>query len=166
MSLLTPDTGLLFWMFLSFGIVVLILAKYGFPAILQMIEKRRAYIEESLLEAEKARSELENVKQESKKIIDAAHQEQQKIMKEAAQLKESLLNDAREKASQDAEKILQEAREQIQSEKQAALQDIRRQVADMSVAISEKLLRSKLSNKEEQLEIINRLINEMNFSKS
>ena len=55
MSLLTPETGLLFWMLLSFGIVVFILVKFGFPAILQMIEKRKSYIEESLLEAEKAR---------------------------------------------------------------------------------------------------------------
>ncbi|MBP8944826.1 MAG: F0F1 ATP synthase subunit B [Paludibacteraceae bacterium] len=166
MSLLTPDGGLVFWMLLSFGIVVLILTKFGFPVILQMIEKRKSYIEESLLEAEKARNELENVKLESKKIIDEAHQAYEKIMKEAAQLKESLLNDAREKASQEAEKILQEARENIQKEKEAALEDIRRQVADMSIVISEKLLRTKLRNKEEQMQIIDRLIDEMKINKS
>ncbi|HOK37041.1 MAG TPA: F0F1 ATP synthase subunit B [Paludibacteraceae bacterium] len=166
MSLLTPDGGLVFWMLLSFGIVVLILTKFGFPVILQMIEKRKSYIEESLLEAEKARNELENVKLESKKIIDEAHQAHEKIMKEAAQLKESLLNDAREKASQEAEKILQEARENIQKEKEAALEDIRRQVADMSIVISEKLLRTKLRNKEEQMQIIDRLIDEMKINKS
>ncbi|HOO18628.1 MAG TPA: F0F1 ATP synthase subunit B [Paludibacteraceae bacterium] len=166
MSLLTPDGGLVFWMLLSFGIVVLILAKFGFPVILQMIEKRKSYIEESLLEAEKARNELENVKLEGKKIINEAHQAHEKIMKEAAQLKESLLNDAREKASQEAEKILQEARENIQKEKEAALEDIRRQVADMSIVISEKLLRTKLRNKEEQMQIIDRLIDEMKINKS
>ena len=166
MSLLTPETGLLFWMLLSFGIVVFILVKFGFPAILQMIEKRKSYIEESLLEAEKARQELANVKQESKKILDEAYQAQEKIMREAAQLKESLLEDAKEKASLEAQKILNEAKNQIQNEKEAALQDIRRQVADMSVAISEKLLRTNLSNKEEQMHIINRLIDEMNVHKS
>lgn len=31
MSLLTPDSGLLFWMIVSFGIVFVILSKYGFP---------------------------------------------------------------------------------------------------------------------------------------
>lgn len=166
MSLLTPDTGLLFWMLLSFGIVVFVLAKFGFPAILQMIEKRKSYIEESLLDADKAREELANVKTESKKILEEAYHAQEQIMKEAAQLKESLLNDAKDKATLEAQKILEEARNQIQSEKEAALQDIRRQVADISVAISEKLLRSQLNNKEAQMQIIDRLIDEMSFNKS
>ena len=39
MSLLLPDSGLLFWMFLSFGIVFVILAKYGFPVIIKMVEE-------------------------------------------------------------------------------------------------------------------------------
>lgn len=76
------------------------------------------------------------------------------------------MNDAREKASQEAEKILQEARENIQKEKESALEDIRRQVADMSIVISEKLLRTKLRNKEEQMQIIDRLIDEMKINKS
>ena len=41
MSLLLPDSGLLFWMFLSFGIVFVILAKYGFPVIIKMVEGRK-----------------------------------------------------------------------------------------------------------------------------
>ena len=44
MSLLLPDSGLLFWMFLSFGIVFVILAKYGFPVIIKMVEGRKTYI--------------------------------------------------------------------------------------------------------------------------
>ena len=35
MSLLTPDSGLLFWMIVSFGIVFVILSKYGFPVIIK-----------------------------------------------------------------------------------------------------------------------------------
>ncbi|MBP6635695.1 MAG: ATP synthase F0 subunit B, partial [Paludibacter sp.] len=54
MSLLTPDSGLLFWMLISFGIVVFVLAKFGFPIILKMVEERTNFIEESLLKAEKA----------------------------------------------------------------------------------------------------------------
>jgi F-type H+-transporting ATPase subunit b len=40
MSLLTPDSGLLFWMIVSFGIVFVILSKYGFPVIVKAIEQR------------------------------------------------------------------------------------------------------------------------------
>ena len=48
MNLITPDTGLLFWMVLIFGIVFFILAKWGFPAITGMVDKRNEHISESL----------------------------------------------------------------------------------------------------------------------
>ena len=44
MSLLVPDSGLLFWMLLSFGIVFFVLAKYGFPVIVKMVNERKEYI--------------------------------------------------------------------------------------------------------------------------
>ena len=47
MSLLTPDAGLLFWMILSFGIVFVILSKYGFPVIIKAVEQRKEYIDHS-----------------------------------------------------------------------------------------------------------------------
>ena len=45
MGLLTPDPGLLFWMIIVFGVVFFILAKYGFPVIIKMVEDRKAYID-------------------------------------------------------------------------------------------------------------------------
>ena len=40
MGLLLPESGLLFWMLLSFGVVFAVLAKYGFPvaSIVSMAE--------------------------------------------------------------------------------------------------------------------------------
>ena len=49
MSLLVPDSGLLFWMLLSFGIVFFVLAKYGFPVIVKMVNERKEYIDRSLV---------------------------------------------------------------------------------------------------------------------
>lgn len=53
MSLLVPDSGLLFWMLLSFGIVFFVLAKYGFPVIVKMVNERKEYIDRSLVVAKK-----------------------------------------------------------------------------------------------------------------
>ena len=39
-SILTPDPGLLFWMLLAFLVVFWVLAKYGFPAIINMVDER------------------------------------------------------------------------------------------------------------------------------
>ena len=50
-AILTPDLGLLFWMLLAFLVVFGILAKYGFPAITNMVDERNRYIDESLRKA-------------------------------------------------------------------------------------------------------------------
>ena len=63
MSLLLPDSGLLFWMFLSFGIVFVILAKYGFPVIIKMVEGRKTYIDQSLEVAREANAQLSKLKE-------------------------------------------------------------------------------------------------------
>ena len=161
MSLLTPDTGLLFWMVITFGIVVFVLAKYGFPVILKMVDKRNAFIEESLAMAEKARVELESVKADSERIIDEARKEHIKMIGETNALKEHLVKDAKEKASQEAAKIIEDARLQIQGERDAALRDIRNQVAELSVDIAEKLLQEKLNLKGEQEKMISKLLDEI-----
>ena len=54
MSLLVPDSCLLFWMLLSFGIVFFVLAKYGFPVIVKMVNERKEYIDRSLVVAKEA----------------------------------------------------------------------------------------------------------------
>ena len=166
MSLLTPDSGLLFWMLISFGIVVFVLAKFGFPIILKMVDERKEFIEDALLKAEKARTELDSVKAEAELILDKARKEHQLIMNEASQLREVLIQEAKTKAIGEADKIIENARLQIQNEKDDAIRDIRKQVAALSVDIAEKVLRSKLDKKDEQLGMIQRLIDEMNISKS
>lgn len=166
MELLTPDSGLLFWMLISFGIVVYILTKYGFPIIIKMVEERKAYIEESLVMAEKARFELERVRAEGEAIIDSARKEHLKIMNEAAELRQTLMEEAKTNASEVTVKMIEDARAQILNEKEEAIREIRRQVANLSVDIAEKVLRTKLDEKDEQLRMIDRLLDEINISKS
>lgn len=166
MALLTPDSGLLFWMLISFGIVVFVLAKYGFPIILKMVEDRKAYIEESLLMAEKARIELQQVKTEGDQIIAIARKEHQAILAEAALLKEKLIKDAREAALIEAGKVVTESRRLIHFEKEEALRDIRTQVAEISINIAEKVMRNQLNDSTEQQKMIQRLLDEISISKS
>ncbi|MDD3078432.1 MAG: F0F1 ATP synthase subunit B [Paludibacter sp.] len=166
MSLLTPDSGLLFWMLLTFGIVVFILAKYGFPVIVKMVEERKQYINDSLIMAEKARTELDKVKAEGEAIMDEARKEHLKLMQETAKTQEALINEAKEKAAIEADKLIADAKIRIQEEKNEALREVRRQVAELSVDIAEKVIKNKLSEEKEQVEMINRLLDEINISKS
>ena len=166
MALLTPESGLLFWMFLSFGIVVIVLSRFGFPIILKMVESRKSFIDESLLVAKQAHEELAKVKLEGQEIINNARREQVAILNEATATRDVLINDAKTKASIEALKLIESARRQISIEKNDAIRDIRQQVTDLSIEIAEKLLREKMSQNGEQMNLINRMLGEINITKS
>jgi len=166
MALLLPESGLLFWMLISFGIVVFILAKFGFPIIIKMVEDRKTYIDESLLIAKSTYEQMAVVKAQGVTIVDNARLEQVKIMNEAAQTRDIFIKEAKEKAGLEAAKLIDEARKQILIEKEDAIRDIRRQVAELSVDIAEKVIRQQLDKKDEQMVMIDRLLDEINISKS
>ena len=84
MSLITPDGGLLFWMFVIFAIVFFILAKYGFPVITSMVEKREAHINDSLKLAKEAEAKMQDMVKEHARMIQQTREEQAKILKDAS----------------------------------------------------------------------------------
>jgi F-type H+-transporting ATPase subunit b len=159
MSLLTPDLGLLFWMLLSFLIVFGALAKFGFPMITGMVEKRRAHIEESLRAADEARAKLEGVEEEAQKMLSEATKRSSEILSAAVADSQRIVDTAREKAEADATARMEAARNQIEIEKQKALGEMRATVAMLSVDVAEKVLRAKIDTAEEGA-LIERLIDE------
>lgn len=161
MGLLTPDPGLLFWMIVVFGIVFFLLAKFGFPVIISMVENRKAYIDNSLKAAREANAQLANVRAESEKILAQAHEEQARILESATETRDRIIKDAQEKARIEGDRLMEEMKKQIETEKESAIRDIRRQVALLSVGIAEKVMRKKLADEKEQTELISRLMDEM-----
>jgi F-type H+-transporting ATPase subunit b len=161
MSLLTPEPGLVFWMSLSFGIVAFILMKYGFPIILQMVNKRKDFIDNSLLAAQQAHEELAKVKENSEAILA-----QTKMLESAAQTRDRIVEEAKELARTEADKIVAAAQKRIETEKENAMRAIRSEIALLSVSVAEKILREKLGTEEEQSKMINRLMDEVIISKS
>ena len=164
--LLKPESGLLFWMLLSFGIAFFILAKYGFPVITKMVEKRGQYIEESLKEAHQANEQLISVNEQKEKILAEARTEQVRILKEAEDTRNRIINEAKQAAIEAGHKEMEEMKKQIQIEKQHAINEIRQQVAEISVDIAQKILRENLESSKSQMSMIERLVDEAMVSKS
>ncbi|MCQ2216883.1 MAG: F0F1 ATP synthase subunit B [Paludibacteraceae bacterium] len=166
MSLLTPDFGLLFWMLLCFLLVATILGKWGWPAIVGMIEDRGNYIEESLKKADEANAALANLKAENEKLLAEAKNERLELLKEASKLKEKMIADAKTQATAEANKIIENAKESIQLEKDNVVKEIRSQVAELSVNIAERIIRGELKTQDSQIDMINKLLDEVNVAKS
>lgn len=165
MELLTPDFGTFFWMLVSFIIVFVILAKFGFPALVNMVNERKQYIDDSLKSAREANEKLSHIKEESESILVEARKEQARILKEAMDTRTQIVNEARDKAKAEGGRLLEEARKQIQKEKDDAIRDIRKQVAELSVEVAQKVLRKQLSSVVEQNGMIERMLDEVSDSK-
>lgn len=160
MSLIAPDSGLLIWMTLIFAIVFFILAKFGFPIITGMVDKRSDRIDASIAKAKEAEQKLAHLADEQAAMIEQTRQEQGRILREAAETREKILSQAREDARQEAVKILQNAKTQIEAERETAILEIRRQVAMISVEVAEKVVRKELGEDSEQTALLDRFVEE------
>jgi F-type H+-transporting ATPase subunit b len=161
MELITPGIGLLFWMLVMFGIVLLILKKFAWKPILKALSDRETSIRDALLSADTAKKEMEKLKADNEVIMAEARAEKEKIVQEARQIREKLISEAKNEANEEAKKILKSARKDIDNEKVSAIAEVKNKVAELSIEIAEKILREKLADTREQKSIIERLVKEI-----
>ncbi len=162
MGLLQPELGLLFWTSLAFGVVLFLLCKFGFPVILRSVEERRKFIDSSIDAAHEAEVRLERVTLDSEAIVEKAEAERQMILRSASEERDRIVTEARAKAEEEARRIVADAREQATEEREHILRDGRQQVAALAVALSEKLLRDELRDRQSQTKLADRLLDEIN----
>ena len=161
MNLMLPDSGLLFWMTIIFVIVFLVLAKFGFPVITDMVEKRTRRIEDALAAARKAEEALAHMSEEQERIVAQTKAQQAKMLQEAAAERDKMIAAAQVQAAAEAQKLIEDARSRINEEKEAALKEARKELAIISLAISEKVVRNKLSDDKAQRDLVDRLVDEL-----
>ena len=164
MELITPGIGLLFWMLLSFGIVLWILKKFAWKPILIALKDREKSIDNSMRQAEKVKEEMAQLQADNEKLLAEARKERDTIITDARKTKELIVNQAKDEASEESKKLIQTARETIESEKETAIDEIKNQVADLSVQIAEKILKEKLADKREQKNLIQKFIDEIRLN--
>src|SRR3712207_7471275 len=105
-GILTPEPGLLFWMLIAFIVVFVLLARFGFPVITSMVEKRKEFIETSLRNAHEAAEKLAGLQQESERMIMEAREQQASIVKDAAATRDAIIADAHASAKTEAARIM------------------------------------------------------------
>lgn len=154
MGLVSPNPGTIFWMLLIFSIVFYILKRFAWKPILNALKERENSIRDALNSADLARKQIEDLKADQDILRANALKEKELIMKEARDIKDKIIAEAREKASREGVKMIAQIREQIETEKLSALNDIRQQVADLSVQIAEKILQEKLESTPRQEQLI------------
>jgi F-type H+-transporting ATPase subunit b len=160
MELVTPAIGLIFWTTVVFTLLVLLLKKFAWKPILSAVDERNKSIKDSLAQAEKARSEMSELTANNEKIIAQAKVDRDIILKEARDMKNEIISEAKDKANKEAEKLVSTAKEQILNEKMKALTELKNQVADLSIEMAEKILSSELSDVAKQKELVSKALKE------
>lgn len=164
MDLLLPHLGLIVWTVIAFLVVLFILKKYAWTAILKGLNDREANIANSIATADKVRAEMATLKSENEALLVAAREERATMLKEAKEIKDRMINDAKDDAKVQATKIITDAQASIQNQKMAALTDIKNEVGKMVIEISEKILKKQLENKGEQENYIKLLADDIKLN--
>ena len=165
MDLLIPSTGLLFWMCITFFIVYALLRKFGFPAIVGMVNERKQFIDDSLRKAQEANEKLANIQKEGESILREARDKQSQMLKEATATRDAIIEKAQTQAKGEAARLIADAKAQIEAEKSSAIREIRAEMAQLSVQVAEKVVRKNLADDASQMELIDKLLDEVSVGK-
>jgi F-type H+-transporting ATPase subunit b len=155
---------MIFWSTLFFLILLFVLGRFAWPAILAAVVARNESIRRALDAADKAKEEMAQLKADNERILAEAKAERDALLKEAKEVKDKMIAEAKEKASEEAKKLVQGAKEAIRTEKAAAMNEMKEQMATLSVDIAEKILRLKLEESKAQKELVDKLISEADLN--
>ena len=164
MELVTPGIGLIFWQLVTFLFVLFLLSKFAWKPIMKSLKERDASIAHALSQAERAKIEMQTLKSENEKLLAEARLERDRILKEATESGNALVEMAKNKANEEGARMITQAREAIETEKKAALAEVKNLASRLSLEIAEKILRKELQNESAQQELVKTYIAEVNLN--
>ena len=164
MDLLIPSFGLIIWTLLSFLIVFFILKKYAWKPILNSLNERETIIADSIATATRVKGEMAALKSENEALLVKAREERAGMIRDAKELGEKMVAEAKEKAKLEYDRIIENAQVAIEMKKMAVLIDVKNHMGNMVMEVSEKILRRELGNKAEQEKYIAQLANEIKLN--
>ncbi|ARV15908.1 F0F1 ATP synthase subunit B [Polaribacter sp. SA4-12] len=144
--------------------LIALMVKFAWKPILNSLEERESGIENALAEAENARKEMQNLQADNASLIKEARAERDAMMKDARNVSDNIIAEAKEDAKEVTTKLIENAQASIQQEKQAALAEIKKSVAELSIGIAESVIKKELSNKADQLELVEGILKDVTLN--
>ena len=138
--------GVIIWTVVIFVILLAVLYRLGYPALLKMVEERERRIQKQLEDAEKANAEAQRLLEEHKKQIAAARNEAQEILAKAKTVSQKERETLLAKAREEYDALLSRARKDIDAEKEKAIQALRREAVELSIAAASRVIEANLDN--------------------
>ncbi|WP_324672631.1 F0F1 ATP synthase subunit B [Hymenobacter sp. GOD-10R] len=164
MQIVTPEFGLIFWQLVIFLIVLFLLAKFAWKPILSSLKEREESIETALRMADQAKLEMQLLKASNEKLLAETRQERDRMLQEATQMANQLIDQAKTKATEEGGRMIVQAREAIQNEKNAALAEVKNTAAQLSIDIAERILRRELTDTASQQQLVDSYLKDVKLN--
>lgn len=129
---------------LNFIILLFILSKFLWKPLMNIIEERHKYIENSIAAAEDVKKEAQSMKTQYHLMLQNADKEAQKKILDATSYAEKVKGDIISEAKDEASKIAKMAEQDVVLEKQKAISEVRTHVASLAILTAGQVLKDSL----------------------
>jgi F-type H+-transporting ATPase subunit b len=143
------DWKLLIEQAIAFLILVAILGKFVYPALIKSIDDRRAAIESGLKEAQQSHEALAKAESKIEQMIADARKEADQIVARSHEEASAMVAEAETNAKQRAERIVTEARGQLAADVTKAREALKKDTAHLVALATEKIIHEKLDDKKD-----------------
>ncbi len=161
MELFTPDFGLVFWMFIAFGILFLVLWKFAWPIILKTVDNRADLIDKGVEYAQNAKEQLDTARSQAEDYLNEARRQQADLLRQAESMKAQIIESARTEAQAAAAKEMESAKVQIQQQQKEAQQQFRNQVSEFAILIAGKIVQDQIKDDASQNKLVDKLLDQI-----
>ena len=149
------------WMFEAFAILLFLLWKFAWPAIMKGVDSRADLIDKGVEYAQNAKEKLDNANVEAQRYVSDARHQQADIIAEANKMKAQIIEEAREEAKKEAQKVMDQAKVSIEQSRREAEKSLRDEVSRYALAIAGQVTREQLKDAEAQKRLVNSLLDEI-----
>ena len=161
MELLTPEFGLVFWMFVAFACLYFILSKWAWPFIIKSMEERAELIDKGVAVAQEAQRRLDNAKAEEEKMMAEARDKRNEMLRDAERMRNELIDKAKGEAAAEAQKVTEAAQISIEQSRRETEKQLRQEMGELALQIAEKVIRRNIANDDAQRALVDQYLNEV-----
>jgi len=143
-SPILPATNELIWGGITFTVLLLAMAKFGLPAVRNMMEERTERIRADVAAADAAKAEADQIRQQYSAQLADAKSEAARIIEEARQAADSVRRDLTQRAEAEAAELRQRNAEQLDAERNRLMSEMQGTVASLAIELAEKVVEANL----------------------
>jgi F-type H+-transporting ATPase subunit b len=144
------DIGNAIWTMVIFVIVLIVLGKFAWGPILSALQKREAFIRESLEKAKNDRDEAQRVLKEYADRINSARTEATAIVEEGRKNGDLLKHKIEETAKAEAQGMVERAKREIGIARDTAVKDVYTLSAKLATEMAGRIIKKELNGKEHE----------------